>query len=201
MGRVPLGLQSGDGDAGEAVDFESANDAAKVVRMDAQGGGRVEGGQLFVELCGAFARSPVVELGTDPFIGARAFEEPFDERTQVKKGAGNEYRRTNCGEVGLRFVDKSGRGVRFPRIGNINHEMRNATAGGRIRLGGSDVHPAVDLHGIDGHERRMKVLGKRFREVAFARGGAAENDEGFGRRGVQGGTLKRELQFRCGSPR
>ncbi len=51
------------------------------------------------------------------------------------------------------FGDETGGGIGFPGVGDVEHEVGDAGAGGGIRLGGADVHGAVDLHGVDGHDR------------------------------------------------
>ena len=89
-------------------------------------------------------------------------------------------------EMGAGFGDEAGGGITFPRFGHVEHEIGNLGARGWRWLGGADVHPAIDLHGIDGQEgggagggARSEARGEGFREIAFAGGGASENHDGF----------------------
>src|SRR5205085_760120 len=101
---------------------------------------------------GAFGGGAGVELGAEGVIGAGAFEEAFDQRAEVEDGAGDEDGLGGGLKEGLGVGDEAGGGVGFPGVGGVEHEVGDAGAGGGVGLGGADVHAAVDLHGVDGHD-------------------------------------------------
>ena len=84
--------------------------------------------------------------------------------------------------------DEAGGGIGFPRVGDVEHLVRELGPCRGAWFGGANIHAAVDLHGVDGHDGwgsgaaggLGEAKGEGFGEVALAGGGAAENDNRFG---------------------
>ena len=54
----------------------------------------------------------------------------------------------------------------FVEIDDVNEMMRDAPAFGGGRLGGADVEPAVNLHGIGGNDFAVELLSARRRVIS-----------------------------------
>ena len=76
-----------------------------------------------------------------------------------------------------RLVAVIGGGTGFVGVENIDQVMRHARPFGVGRLGGADIHPAVDLHRVAGDDLAPESLGERKRERALARRGRPDDGE------------------------
>jgi hypothetical protein len=208
VGGIPLGLEGGDGCAGEAEDFQRANDAAEVIGMNASGGGGIDGGKFSVKGGGTLLFGAGGQFRTKGFVRTGSFEQAIDECAEIEDGAANDNQSSafKLGFFQLRagVGDEAGGGVDVPGIGDIKHEVGGVGPGLGCGLGGADVHAAVNLHGIGGHNGQRgpgaavfsftEAVGERFGEVAFAGGGAAEDDDGL----VHGWTISQNRYFARG---
>ena len=80
----------------------------------------------------------------------------------------------------------------FGRIEHIDQIMRNAAHLRRADFGRSDIHMAVDLHGIRGDNGPIHRLGKRNRQLRLADGGRTGQDN---QRFFQKNHLHNSLKF------
>ena len=63
----------------------------------------------------------------------------------------------------------------FPRIGDVDEVMRDGGALLGRRLGGADVHAAIDLHGIHADDFAVELRRQAAGEGPLAGRGAAQN--------------------------
>lgn len=181
--RFPLILKGADGPAGELEDFEGADDAFLVVGVDASGGlgiglgeaamegGQTNGGDLGPETLanggvGAGAFEEAVEQGLDIHGGAADGDDGFAATLNIGGGLMGEVEELIDAE-GLRGLD------------DVDQMAGDLPSLLERRLGGADVHAAVNLHGIDADDLAGEGTGQLEGEGSLARGGDAE-DQDFG---------------------
>ena len=73
--------------------------------------------------------------------------------------------------------DVSGHIEPFADFDHVREMMRHGGALGGRRLGGADVHAAIDLHGIGGDDFGVEAAGQRERDGGFANGGGADEEK------------------------
>ena len=69
------------------------------------------------------------------------------------------------------------RRIRLGRRDQVDEVVRHACARRLVRLRRADVHPAIDLRGVDGDDLAAERVGERERERALARRGRAHQQD------------------------
>ena len=161
-----------------AVDLERALDALRVVA--ARGAPRVAGSTAASSACSAgqparAARASIVGAHRGVGFGQRV--EAVEQRLEVEHRAADEQRhraaRADRRDRRARVGDEARRRVALGRIDDVDQVVRHRGALGRARLGGADVHAAVDQRRVDADDldraARRERGGDRQRGGALAR--------------------------------
>ena len=187
--------------AGLVPDFQRAADALAVVGGEALRGGGIDLAQASVERRPAVAQRFLFDLGADGGIGGRHVVQALEQGLEVEHGAADQQ-----GQVATRLDRLHGGAgvlheaccaVALQGIDQVDQVVRGYGQFFRRRLGGADVHLAVDQGGIDTDDFHRQlpvlvcVLGQRQRCGGLATGGGAGNRQIAGEAGIGHGQRPR----------
>ena len=160
--------------------FESADDSFFVVGVDAGGGLGVGEGELAVEDGEALVACPGEESPAKVGVWGGGFKEAFGKGLDVEAGAsdgeGDGVGLADGGDGGIGVLDVLGDGEFVPGLGDIDAPVGNLGADMGGRLGGSDIHAAVDFHGIDADDLAGEACGELAAQRALAACGATHDE-------------------------
>jgi hypothetical protein len=145
VGRVHA-LPFGNRAAARAMDLQRALDALRVGRVDARGGDRIDFGQSRVQRGPAIAFGFGGDLRAQGGIGFRHRCEAVQKRLEIQAGASGEDREFPAredvvdGDAGV--AREVGRGIRLPRITDIDQVMRDVALLFARRFRRTDVEPS-----------------------------------------------------------
>jgi hypothetical protein len=148
--------------------FHSADDSPRILAVDSLEGCRIFLFQLSQEL----VERSLLECVTQLQVSGRRVAQSFEKGFEVEPRSPAEDRNTSSifNELhgGLRETDEL-RGVeRLTYLRDIDQVMRNTSAIFRRRLGRSNIHATIDLHGIDRDDFAPKLLGQEQSHFGFA---------------------------------
>jgi len=115
-------------------------------------------------------------------LASRTGEEAFGKRSEVEAGsAGDDEEMVALGDfaeggAGLAGVVAGGEGV--VGGGDVDEVMGDEGALGERRLGGAEVHAAVDGYGVATDDFAVELLGEGEGKCGFAAAGGAEDEDG-----------------------
>ncbi len=160
--------------AGHAEHFERPLDALRVGCLDARSSRGIDPREIVVKRGPAAQASFLVDLRTHDRIGAGKGREAFGERLEVQhRAAGDDRHATAPTDAvdGLACVVREPRsGIRRRGIDEVEQMMRPTGPCRGIRLRRADVHAAIDLRGIHGHDLAVEAFRELERERALAGG-------------------------------
>ncbi len=191
-GGVPGGAEARGGLAGEAGDFDGADESAPVMGVDGGGEGGVDGLEFAEEVWEGGGLEGGAEVGS----GCGGVPEAFDPGFEVEAGAaaedGGEAAGMDRGDGLVGEFEEAGGAEGFTGVGDVEEVVRDEGAFGRGRFGRADVHAAIDLHGVEGDDFGVEEGGEFEGDGGFAGGGGAGEEEGgavevLGDRGKGGG--------------
>ena len=153
-GELPL--QAADGLAGLLEDLDRPDQSPRVVGVQAAGGLRVHLGQAAVQPDAAVLAGLLVRAAPQFPIGRRSLENPPQQGLQVKRRPAHEQHRplpaADVGRRPARRVEVLRHAALLFRRQHVQQVVRHGgTLGGR-RLGGADVHAAVQRHRVHGND-------------------------------------------------
>lgn len=189
-----VGLISGDGAAGEFVDFESADDASEVLWMESPGGHGVNLLQLVVDPMRAMLPGEFIPAAADFPVGWRALSESAEECFEVESGAADEEwsvsaLQDGCSRDGGVF-EVFGDAEFLIRIDEIEQVMGDLELFGEAGFCGADIHVAVDGHGIEGEDFGVELLSEEQRNGGLAGGGGAGEEAAVGKQVFREGHMR-----------
>ena len=142
--------------AGRRDDLQGADHPPAVVGMEPHGGHRVERRQPCMQGRVTLAVGLVLERSTERGVGPRSGEQTPKQRLEVERGPpdkkGTLAARLDLGDCRQGPVSVLGDAGRFPGVEHVDQVMRNSSTLRQRRLGGADVHPAVERHRIEGDD-------------------------------------------------
>ena len=163
--------------AADAVDLERALDALAVVRRQARRCHRVDRRELGMQRgpARARARSSMSARTAGSASGKRI--EAVEQRLEVQHRAADQQRHVaalaNRRDRRARVGDEARRRIALGRVDDVDQVVRHGGALGGARLGGADVHAAVDERRVDADDLdrtpRRERGGDRQRGRALAR--------------------------------
>ncbi len=119
------------------------------------------------------------------FVARRAFEQAVQQRFQIKRRATDEQDGAAApGDFVVtrrRPVQPPGHARRLPRLQHVQEVMRHAAEVVETRLGGADVHVAVERHRIHRNDFGAEALGQLDAEPRLARAGRPGEDQSLGK--------------------
>jgi hypothetical protein len=134
-----------------------------------------------VQGAGATLAQLLFDPGTDPGVGAGEFE-GVDGAAHVQPRAADEDRRTAFGEQAVDL--RSGQSLVLGDarclgdVPDVEELVRDVTALLGRQLGGSDVHPPVELHGVGVDDFTAQPLSQDDPQIGLSgRGGADDSDD------------------------
>jgi len=162
--RGPLLLLLAKRAAGGLPHLQGPLDPFVVVRVNSPGRFGIDLGQLRVQRRGPLAAGAIAQGSPEAFIRRRPLEHAVHQAHQVERRARQGQHAMpaaeDVGDCPVGLVCKAGDAERFRRLGHVDHVMLHARQLGLRRLGGADVHPAIDLHGVDAENLGVEPLGK-----------------------------------------
>ena len=133
-------------------------------------------------------RSPGSFEPIEDMIGGGPFEEPLGEALDVEHGATNGddrlTTRVNVADGDVGELKVAGQAEGIARLDHVDEMMRYRPPGLCGRLGRTDVHAAIDLHGIDGDDLAARPAGDFQPDAALATTGTPDEQvdrDGHGR--------------------
>ena len=156
-------------------------DFGDVVDVDCCRSGPVEAGEEAVKVCGATGRGDFAEAFALAGLFGGSGEETVDECAQVEAGASGDYGQaaafgdTGEGFAGLTAVVACGAGLVGP--GDVDHVVLDEGALFSGGLRGTDLHLAVDGHGVAADDLAVELFGQAEGERGLAAGGGADEDD------------------------
>ncbi|EHM53675.1 hypothetical protein HMPREF9080_01645, partial [Cardiobacterium valvarum F0432] len=144
--------------------FEGADEALAVVRHDARRAGRIEAGEFGVQGGGSFTVQARFDSGTIMRVGGGQAIHAGIEGVVIEHGAANEDGNLSRLVSHLDFMrgigGKTGSGIGFFRIKNVDEGVRVTDEGCSVRFGGANIHAAIDLRGIDADKVHGMTISK-----------------------------------------
>jgi hypothetical protein len=157
--------------------FERALDALRVGRAESRCRCGIDSCQRRMQCRPAFPGRACVDAPPYLRVSVRQSAQSFGQRLEVQHRTADEQRHAPAGaDPGSRrerIRPEPCRGIRFARIDDVDQVVRDTRARRRVRLCRADVHPAVDLRGVDADDLHVEPFSERERERAFARRGRA----------------------------
>ena len=139
--------------AADAMDLERALDPLAVVGREPRGGDGVDRRELGVQGRPAFAGGACVDRGAHFGVGGGHRVEAVEPGLEVEHRAADQERdraaRADRLDRRARVGNEARRRVALRRVGDVDAVVRDRGAVGGARLGGADVHAAVDERRID----------------------------------------------------
>ncbi len=171
----------GDGPARSERDLDGADGLGNVVGVYAGGGRGVEPEQGVVEVFGApGGGAPAQEFAQGGVLRGRG-EESVEQRAGVEAGAtGEDGQGVAFGELGENGAGVAGvvaGGAGLGGVVKVEQVVRDEEALRGRRLGGADLHVAVDGDGVAGEDFALEMPRESKRESGFAGGGGAEEGD------------------------
>ena len=169
--------------------------------MDARGAGRIDRGEPVVQRVRRRASSPLRSgAGADASSAGGPSNRPQSSafrysgvpptnRTCLPRPSMSRQQR-------LRLLEPPGDAGRFPRIEHVDEMMRHVRALRRRRLGGADVHAAIQRHRVHRDDLGVQALGQLDAELRLARAGRTGQHQGVVK---GGGSMAYEGRFLCAS--
>ena len=172
-----LGLLMAEGLAGGAIDFERADESPRVVRMDVRRGDGIDLRESLVERGLADFGELVFDLLAQLPVGGRAVEQAAEQTLEIERRAADEEdlfaAGVDLGHRGGGRFDVLGDAVLVGRLDDVEQMMRHGGAVCGRRLGGADVHAAIDRHRVERDDFGVESLGERDADACLADGGGA----------------------------
>ena len=160
--------------AAEAVHLERALDALAVVGREPRRGRRIDRRELGVQRRPAGARGALVDRGAHFGVGAGQRVEAVEQRLEVEHRAADQERdraaRADRRDRRIGIGDEARRRIALGRIDDVDQVVRHRGALARARLGGADVHAAIDERRVDADD--LDRMARRERRGDRQRGGA-----------------------------
>ena len=154
---------------------------AVIARLQSGRGGRVQRRQACVHGWPADGAGLLLEPRAHGRIGQRQIVKTFDECLRVEQGAADQQRLMSAGadlaDQTSRIGREAGGRVRLGGLDQVDQVVRDRGPLGQRRLGGADVHAAIDQRRVDADDLDRPVRGQGHRCGALARGGRAEQHE------------------------
>ena len=142
--------------AGRAPDLERALDALGIGRFQPRGRVRIDLRELGVQRRPAAVPRLGFDCRTQSRVRRGQVRQAFAQRLEVQHRPADEQREVAARRDPAHRRERVGAeprgGVGRGRIEDVDQMMRHARALGRGRLGGPDVHAAVDLRRVDGDD-------------------------------------------------
>ena len=172
------GVQFAGGFAGELHEFVGADEALRIVAVDACRAVRVAGGQFAMQCIQSFAGGALFEGGAQCRVGRREVGKSGKDGVVVKHGAA---RKQGYMVAGVDGADQaadvaaalSGAIAGFRRQ-NVDEVVRVAGENGGAGFGAADVHAAVYLRGVHADDFQRQCVIQGAGEVGFAGCGRAD---------------------------
>ncbi len=145
-------------------DFQRPDDADQVIVMQPLRRFRVDLGQFGVQDGAAFPLGPGMQLPAQFGVSARRVEQPFGQGPDIQTRTADQ-KRAFAATVDVlegRFgqLDIPGRVKRLVRVGDVQQVMPDAQLLPGCRLGGADIHQAINLAGVGRDDFALEPFGK-----------------------------------------
>lgn len=157
-------LVTGNRGTGLLKDLQRPDDPDPVVGMQTVGGHRIDLGQATQELLRTVLFGNRLQVLTNLLAAGRRRGKPEQERPDIEAGPADHYRlpaaTMDVGNGRSTSRRKVG-GSKIDRRGNdVQQVMGHAVPEFRGRLGRTDVHPLVHLHGIGVYDLSVNAFGE-----------------------------------------
>ena len=195
---------------GELDHLQRALQALGVVAADACRGGGIEPGQPRVQRRPPMLRRLLRQPRADRRRRFRQRRQALLQRAEIQAGATDQQWHPALRSDPLHRLPRIGaevrRRIRLRRIADIDQRVRMARQRGCIRLGGADIHAAIEqcrihAHQIEPESIGRKALAQRAGQRGLARGGRAHQENGERARVGGHGRIVRRGRVPDGMPR